>query len=334
MNNTNQNNTQKSGVHPKKPWYIFADWVNGEEPEDKMEKSEQYAVPQETHELHENISAQTVLHSESEHESYEKGHFLLKEYLTKFYKMYFGLSLIVGCVVVGILIYAVCTLPGYGLAENPTNNEVAQKYLEEGLEDTGAVNSVAGMILDYRAFDTFGESTVLFVAVAAVIMLMKRSMNKKNEARERLVAHEITIDKKDPNLVLKYSAVVLVPLTILFGIYVVLNGHISPGGGFSGGAIIGAGLMLYALAFGHDKISKVIHYRSFTMITGCALLTYAGCKAYSFYTGANHIGGGIPKGVPGAILSGGFILPLNICVGIIVALTMYGFYSLFSKGDL
>ena len=40
------------------------------------------------------------------------------------------------------------------------------------------------------------------------------------------------------------------------------------------------------------------------------------------------------KGIAGAILSGGFILPLNICVGIIVAFTMYGFYALFSKGDL
>ncbi len=48
-------------------------------------------------------------------------------------------------------------------------------------------------------------------------------------------------------------------------------------------------------------------------------------KHILFYTGANHLGGEIPKGIAGAILSGGFILPLNICVGIIVAFTMYGF---------
>ena len=128
---------------------------------------------------------------------------------------------------------------------------------------------------------------------------MKRSMNKKDEDGERLVARETEIDKKDQNLVLKYGAMILVPFVILFGVYVILNGHISPGGGFSGGAIIGGGLMLYALAFGHEKISKVINYRSFTIITGCALLTYAGCKAYSFYTGANHLGGEIPKGIAG-----------------------------------
>ena len=79
------------------------------------------------------------------------------------------------------------------------------------------------MILDYRAFDTFGESTVLFVAVAAVVMLMKRSMNKKDEDGERLVARETEIDKKDQNLVLKYGAMILVPFVILFGVYVIFK---------------------------------------------------------------------------------------------------------------
>ena len=73
---------------------------------------------------------------------------------------------------------------------------------------------------------------------------------------------------------------------------------------------------------------------SFTFINVGCLLTYFACKSYSFFTGANHIGHGIPKGTPGDILSAGFILPLNICVGLIVACTMYGFYALFTKGDI
>ena len=44
--------------------------------------------------------------------------------------------------------------------------------------------------------------------------------------------------------------------------------------------------------------------------------------------------GGIPLGTPGAILSSGFILPLNICVGLIVMCTMYAFYTLFRKGGM
>ena len=69
------------------------------------------------------------------------------------------------------LTYTVLNLPVYNDPNAPTNNEVSHRYLEKGMEETGAVNTVAGMILDYRAFDTFGESTVLFAATAAVLFI-------------------------------------------------------------------------------------------------------------------------------------------------------------------
>ena len=51
-----------------------------------------------------------------------------------------------------------------------------------------------------------------------------------------------------------------------------------------------------------------------------------------YLTGAHHLESGIPLGTPGAILSSGLILPLNICVGLVVACTMYAFFALFRKG--
>ena len=65
-----------------------------------------------------------------------------------------------------------------------------------------------------------------------------------------------------------------------------------------------------------------------------ALLTYALSKCYSFYTGSNGIHSIIPLGTPGAILSSGLILVLNICVGCVVTCTMYCFYAVFRKGEL
>ena len=126
----------------------------------------------------------------------------------------------------------------------------------------------------------------------------------------------------------------LVPPIIIFGIYVVLNGHLSPGGGFSGGAIIGAALILYLNAFGFKKTERFFTMKTFKGVTFAALSFYALSKSYSFFTGANHLESHIPLGTPGNILSSGLILPLNICVGLVVACTMYGFYALFRKGDL
>jgi multicomponent Na+:H+ antiporter subunit B len=113
---------------------------------------------------------------------------------------------------------------------------------------------------------------------------------------------------------------------------VILNGHISPGGGFSGGAIVGAGLILYANAFGFEKLNRFFTEKTYKSISFASLAFYCLAKSYSFFTGANHLESGIPLGTPGAILSSGLILPLNICVGLVVACTMYAFYTLFRKG--
>jgi multicomponent Na+:H+ antiporter subunit B len=58
---------------------------------------------------------------------------------------------------------------------------VAETYLTEGLEATGAVNLVTSVILDYRAYDTLGETTVLFAAVIGVITVMSRIGRKPTE---------------------------------------------------------------------------------------------------------------------------------------------------------
>ena len=120
-------------------------------------------------------------------------------------------------------------------------------------------------------------------------------------------------------------------MIFVYGVYVVLNGHLSPGGGFSGGAVLGGGLILASSMFGQKRLAKVLNANVTTTMSVVCLLCYAAMKGYSFFTGANHIGWEIPKGTPGDIISAGFILPLNICVGIIVACTMFSFYSLFSQ---
>ena len=75
-------------------------------------------------------------------------------------------------VIAAVLLFTVAYLPRFGDAGAPAVNEVYDKYVEDGVEDTGAVNIVAAMILDYRAFDTLGESFVLFTALTAVMLLL------------------------------------------------------------------------------------------------------------------------------------------------------------------
>lgn len=247
-----------------------------------------------------------------------------------------------------LLATAMLGMPEIGDKNNPDNNEVARRYIENGLDETGAVNIVSGMILDYRAFDTFGESCVLFVATICVTIMLridgrggagddeesegeKKAFGIRQSAFAKLDSRNY---EPENDTILKKSAMFVFPVIMVFGIYVILNGHISPGGGFSGGAILGAGFVLFLSAFGFNKTERFMNANTVRIITLIALLVYCLSKCYSFFTGANHMESGIPLGTPGAILSSGLILVLNICVGMVVACTMYSFYALVRRGRI
>lgn len=256
--------------------------------------------------------------------------------LRRFRKFYQIMSVLLCASIIFVLLWTVAYLPVFGNAGNPDNNEVSARYIEKGLQETGAVNIVTGMILDYRAFDTFGESCVLFIASCCVLVLLRIDGASKDEhMRKRMeeAAYDRLYEPKN-DIILQKCACVLVPLILVFGIYIVLNGHLSPGGGFSGGAVLGSGLILYLNAFGFKKTERFFTEKVYRRTTLCALTFYCVAKSYSFFTGANHLESGIPLGTPGAILSSGLILPLNICVGLVVACTMYAFYTLFRKGGM
>lgn len=305
-----------------KKWsYRFKKWFTGE--------ADTYvgileSQPQEDVEI-----SPTVIksHKEDEQHLMESIHDTEHNKVYKNFFRFYKVMAVVCCVaLVAILLVAVSYLPPVGNPDNPAHNEVVDKYIEDGLQDTGAVNIVTGMILDYRAFDTFGESNVLFIATCTVLILMRNDKKKSTGADSSDTHFEPKADA-----ILQKITFVLFPIIVIYGIYVVLNGHLSPGGGFSGGAIIGAGLILYVNAFGTEKTSKFFTEKTYKYVSFAALTFYCLAKSYSFYTGAHHLESGIPLGIPGAIISAGLILPLNICVGMVVACTMYAFYTLFRK---
>ena len=246
-----------------------------------------------------------------------------------FRKLYYGLSAVVCICILSVLLFTVSWLPPFGDPTNPTNNEVLQKYIEEGVQDTGAVNVVGSIILDYRAFDTFGESCVLFVAACAVLALLQDDGS--------VSAPRVSLRRTQPprhETILRTTSMLLAPIIMVFGCYVILNGHLSPGGGFSGGAILGSSLILYACVFGIKRAGDFMNMRIYHRLISICLVFYAVAKGYSFFTGANDIDTGIPLGTPGKLFSAGLIMPLNIAVGLMVASTVYMIYIMFSKGEV
>lgn len=248
-----------------------------------------------------------------------------------FKSIYRVLAVLFAFILISVLLMTITDLPRFGSESNPTINEVSDRYVEKGMEETGAVNAVTGMILDYRAFDTLGESFVLFTATCAVLILMREDKSertlRKDEKSEKLC-------RLSDDTIVRVTCKTIIPIIMLFGVYILLNGHLSPGGGFAGGAIIGAGLILYAQVLGFSKATAIFSEKLIKGITVCSLSFYCLIKSYSFFTGANHFHSFISPGTPGMIFSAGIILPLNLAVGMVVACTMYSFYTIFRRGHL
>ncbi len=246
-----------------------------------------------------------------------------------FRKIYKAASVIVCISIIVILLITVSNMPPFGKPDNPSNNEVAERYIEKGIQETGAVNIVTGMILNYRGFDTLGETTVLFIATCCVMILLLVD-EKESERIDK------TDEKYEPqnDAILSRIATLLFPAILIFGVYILMNGHLSPGGGFSGGSVIGAGMILYLNAFGIKRTQRFFNEHVYDVIKITALTVYALTIAYHVFTGANGLQNLIPLGTPGDILSSGMIFWINLCVGFEVACTMYAFYALFRRGNM
>ena len=306
----------------------------GMEDQASLTRSQVQAI---AHEREMDYEARRAAMAESEKSMYAHVHAWASNQGKRFTNWLYIIAAVVICVsIIVLLVSTAAELPPYGAADNPAHNEVAQRYIEEGMKETGAVNIVAGMILDYRAFDTLGESNVLFIAAVTVLTLLRVTPSRNGKPSTSQLEAECDDRMYEPknDLILQYQANILVPMILLFGIYGLMNGHIGPGGGFGGGAIMGAGLILYLNAFGFKKTERFFTFKTFSIVSVAALSFYACSKAYSFFTGANHLPSIITPGTPGMLFSAGLIPYLNIAVGMVVCCTMYAFYTLFRKGDL
>jgi multisubunit Na+/H+ antiporter MnhB subunit len=82
-----------------------------------------------------------------------------------------------------VVLLAISELPLYGSPDTPAHNYVAERYIQGALSDTGALNMVAAIVIDYRGYDTLIETTVLFTAIIAVFLVLKKGTDRKGEQK-------------------------------------------------------------------------------------------------------------------------------------------------------
>ncbi len=98
--------------------------------------------------------------------------------------LFYVMSIILVGLISFMLMLAVTEMPVYGNLDNPTNNYVYERYVTESVEESGGLNLVANILLDYRGYDTLLESTVLFATVISVMLVWGTSSTSQKEKEQ------------------------------------------------------------------------------------------------------------------------------------------------------
>lgn len=116
----------------------------------------------------------------------------------------------------------------------------------------------------------------------------------------------------------------IVGVIFLYGIYIISHGHLSPGGGFAGGAIIAGAFMLLVLAFGNDKLKLKAREAGSSIFESLAILAFLVLAVAAFFIGTHvFFHNYLPKGQVGELISAGVIPLYNIAIGIEVAAALF-----------
>jgi multicomponent Na+:H+ antiporter subunit B len=91
------------------------------------------------------------------------------------------------------------------------------------------------------------------------------------------------------HVILRALSKLLIPLIMLFGLYVQFHGDYGPGGGFQAGVIFGAGIILYALLFGLDQAKSVFPPRVLEILVAAGVLLYGGVGIAAIFAGGNFL---------------------------------------------
>jgi multicomponent Na+:H+ antiporter subunit B len=176
-----------------------------------------------------------------------------------------------------------------------------------------ATDLVTALNFDIRAFDTLGEEFILFASVAGVALLLRhlRSESEVQPARDP-DSHRF----RQASPALRATSIALLALLISLGVYVVIHGALTPGGGFQGGIVLAAGplaILLGGRYFGRRGLAP--HWAlEATEALGAASYTLIGLGG--LIAGTVYLQNFLPLGSPGQLLSAGMI-PLNsIAVGV------------------
>lgn len=193
------------------------------------------------------------------------------------------------------------TLLGIVLQFHGAEATAGQRLLALNEAATQSANAVTSVVTYFRGLDTLGEVSVLFLSIFGAALGMKK-------AHSTILGHD--------NALLKIGVTVLFPLVLLFGISIIVHGHLSPGGGFQGGVIVASAFLLQFLAHG-DRYD--LRERLVTLVESLSGAGFVLAGVLGLLVTGRFLGNFLPLGTMGDLFSGGVLEVIYLFVGFKVA---------------
>jgi multicomponent Na+:H+ antiporter subunit B len=221
-----------------------------------------------------------------------------------------------------LLICAFVHLPG----PDDLRNRYLKRINDSSVAERNATDAVTAVNFDYRGFDTLGEEFILFVSVMGSMVLLRQA----SEKRDKPLLDALTPARDiPPSDAMRLWILIMIAPKVLFGIYIVTHGQLTPGGGFQGGVILASCALIIYLGENFDMFRKILSHPlvEATEAIGAGLFVIVGMLA-SFW-GRQFLTNTLPLGKTNELTSAGMIPLISIATGLEVTagfvLLLYAF---------
>ncbi|MBM7571710.1 hydrogen gas-evolving membrane-bound hydrogenase subunit E [Aquibacillus albus] len=189
--------------------------------------------------------------------------------------------------------------------DNNSKRYLSEHYISEGVQETGAINIVTSVLYDYRAFDTLGEATVLLTAAAILSFLVPLGKDKMLGTTFTMIVSQTT----------KF----FIPFLAVLGAYLILFGHLAPGGGFVGGVVMAVIPILLTITYRVEFSEYKFKPAKKKLAEDIGAIGFILLGLVGVVTGSNFLANGqanFGPGNTGELISAGLIPFLNLMIGI------------------
>ncbi|MDI5962575.1 MnhB domain-containing protein [Streptomyces sp. SL13] len=212
-----------------------------------------------------------------------------------------GLFLAAAAVFAVVFTLACTGLPHFGAASHPYGTRAVAAALRHR-----TANVISSVNFDQRAFDTLGEESILFASVLGAVALLRPARDERESSPLPLRVPPST----------RLIGAILLPLTLLTGVYIVAHGQLSPGGGFQGGVVLATGLHLAYVAADYRALRRVRPLVVLEVADAVAAGAFALLGLAGLIAGSGYLRNVLPLGTFNQLSSGGLVPVINAAVGL------------------